>query len=417
MTETERQPPNTDNVALQTTQAGSTVTANDTIAQFCTTISKYFTKDEIASFIRITNQGLFIDERLAGRLVEQFEIWLQAITGNSLTKSPEKIWRKLFGSELPNIYYILEGKQCGVGYLVPGDYACLQKQGLLLYRGNPLDATSYLHERDPLFATLRNTEVSLSSLGLQFTFVAKAQQKIIWRLKALQNLRALIPSSRWLKKISRRSGSTLRQTVVLLSKIMRSARVLNSNESILVPIAIKQNKTLRLFRVGTLILVVNQNSEVEGCYEITGHNLREFLLSEIAANSNKNKPKSGAPTKLQTTRRLRDAKLVFGRGSIVADLFTASRSYPLDVAALSEFVKLFRHIQPPVKLPTRLYTILDAIEAFAQLYKEANLVNSRDGQASFNLRENGNASFELGRGNAVFRFKVRRKLTRTPTRR
>ncbi len=345
----------------------------------------------------MTNRGLFVDQRFADRFVQGYEQWLHEFTGSGGHRSQDKGWRRLFGGDHPTAHYVLEGQHCTVGYVIEARIDAPQKLGIPLYRGNPLDATGYLHQKDPIFSTLQGVEVHTGPRGLEVRIPLRGSGSTIWTLRALTALRDLVSRSRWLKKIGRSSGSTLRDCVVLLGRVMRSARAIGQKEVVLVPGQIKADKSLRLVRSGTLMVVTAADGNVERCYELVGRNLRDFLLGEVAETLQR-KP----------VRKLRDARLISGRGGVLAELFTASQRYPLDVGALAEFVRLYRHVEPPVRFAARLYTAADAVEAFAQLYKDALLCAKKGGDASFNHRERGNVLFELGRGNAVFRFRVRR---------
>lgn len=373
------------------------VAAPDSFTLFLAALPTRFTKDELAGSMRVTNRGLFVDQRFADRFVQGYEQWLQEFTGSGGHRSQDKGWRRLFGGDHPTPHYILEGQHCAVGYVVEAHIDAPQKLGVPLYRGNPLDATGYLHQKDPIFSTLRGVEVQTGPRGLEVRVPLRSGGATIWTLRGLTALRDLVTRSRWLKKIGRSSGSTLRDCVALLERVMRSARFVGQKEVVLVPGRLKGDKTLRLIRSGTLMVVTTADGSVESCYELVGRNLRDFLLAEV-----------GATLQRKPVRKLRDARLIAGRGGVLAELFTASQRYPLDVGALAEFVRLYRHVDPPVRFAARLYTAADAVEAFAQLYKDALLCAKKGGDASFNHRERGNVLFELGRGNAVFRFRVRR---------
>ena len=371
--------------------------SSDSFTLFASAIPTIFAKDEIAGAMRVTNRGLFVEERFAERFVQAYESWLQTFTGSSGQRSPEKGWRKLFGGDHPKAHYVLEGQQCFVGFVVEGRIEAPQRLGIPLYRGNPLEATGYLHQKDPIFSRLQGVAVRSGTRGLEVVVALRGGGETRWTLKALTALRDLIARSRWLKKLGRSSGETLRDCVVLLTRVMRSARPVGQKDVVLVPGELKANKALRVVRSGTLMVVTAADGMVERCYELVGKNLRDFLLTELAESSQRKPP-----------RRIRDARLIAGRGGVIAELFTASQRYPLDVGALAEFIRLFRHVDPPVRFSSRLFTAADAVEAFAQIYKDALLQSGKGGDASFTRRERGNAFFELGRGNAVFRFRVRR---------
>jgi hypothetical protein len=210
------------------------------VSQFIANLGAAFSKDELQTFFRATEKGLFCNLSSIKRLLSAFELTdssgqlqqakLQSLGGNHSDKSV----RRLFGSSDYPLYYLVEGKSALLGALIPSEYSHLKSLGLVPFKGMPLAAKTLLHPRDPLFdEPWIKSQVTPSGVAYLIEFINSSQHKSTIRLLDSQLSAwclALASNPRHAEKVQHHA---LREAVIVLKDLLASSKTPSSHSRIL----------------------------------------------------------------------------------------------------------------------------------------------------------------------------------------
>src|SRR5690606_1638650 len=134
------------------------------ILEFLTYLPTVVDRPTIERYTTITPYGLFISESFFVETVEHYARFLGTLN-NGKSPAYHRAIRKLWGTETPALQYTIHGKKVVPGYLIEQRLEAPQKFSFPLYRGKPMDATNYIHPRDPLFEEKTEYSAKLTAEG------------------------------------------------------------------------------------------------------------------------------------------------------------------------------------------------------------------------------------------------------------
>jgi hypothetical protein len=232
--------------------------------------------------MRALRCGVFVDEILQADLIVAYRSWLSSVQGGNVSPSDEKCMRRLFNSEQPELFYLLDGNRCIPGFLIAADGTLERNRFPLVWSQAPLmDATNYLHPRDRVLTETPGVALGHGTgKGFYLEIVAGAQRFRIEE-KALQRFAACVRDSSALLKEFPEMRGALRYAISPLQRVLKNATLVPANQRILVPALLRTNKDITLFRYQSLVLVLNKQSALLDCFEPRGKSLREFIEREL----------------------------------------------------------------------------------------------------------------------------------------
>ncbi|NLF24037.1 MAG: hypothetical protein GX589_00045 [Deltaproteobacteria bacterium] len=254
----------------------------DSVHLFVGVIGEYLSRQELQNHIRITPNGVFVEESGFSRVVESYQDWLKKHTGGEVTKSTEKCVKRLFESPQPQKFYLVEGKQCLLGYLIKCHIEQPQSYNLPFYLGSLLDTREYLHPRDPFLAAQKNVEVIHKPLGAEFKLPFKKKSLLV-PTQALKDFADLARGSIKLLERNPEAASSMRESLRTLIRVLSRVQPIGEKETLLIPAKHRSKSALKYFRLGSLILVTAKGEVLLDCYELRGKNYARLLQEEVEA--------------------------------------------------------------------------------------------------------------------------------------
>lgn len=328
--------------------------AGDSATRFLNSLSNYFEKDELKLHFRVVEDGLFVEELYCERLLEAYQKWLQQVTGSESLKSIRKCKRRLFGTEHPELRYLREGKLSKVGFLLAAQFQNPHSLGLTLYRGCTLAANDYLQPGDPVFEELKNVELKIGASGISVEIAAN-RELFKLNMEALQQIASVIHPPRRGRDDSVKAAYALRDVVVRLSKLLPKMRLLSKKAFLIVPQAFVKE---RFFRLGTLVVVVDKESNVLSSYGLSGRSFRRFIGAELS--------KLGAAGKNQQPKGFR---LIRGKRGILGSLYREPRSYLVHREVLFELLDGLPRIKPRFDKLAPRHTVRDILQILVKMFE------------------------------------------------
>jgi hypothetical protein len=373
---------------------------------FVEALPDLFASHELQSYFRATSQGVFVHEDIMGRLVETYQAWLKSKTDAQSEKSVQKCKRRLFDTEEPVLYYLLDGKKCMTGYLMPGAVPNYQKLKIPFYGANLLDTANYLHPRDSRITSLPRLRVELRAHeGLVFD-VQIGERELSFSSEVLSSFAQSARLSRMLIDEYPQLAGALREAIVPFVQVLEKARPVSHKERLLVPQRYLNQNEFSFLRIGPLIVVLKGNQAVAGCYSLAGKGLSMLVRAEIELLAQK--PEG---------RRIGGLELASGRKSkFIAKLSMQKSSFLVDYRAFYEFLKFLPKAHLSRKILPQRYAIKDCLEVFALFFSSAKPLESRTKnpphkgkkKPAISYRRTGSWTFVIDQENVIVSCSERR---------
>jgi hypothetical protein len=373
---------------------------------FVEALPNLFASHELQSFFRVTSQGVFVHEDVMGRLVETYQAWLKSKTDAQSEKSVQKCTRRLFDTEEPILYYLLDGKKCMTGYLMPGAVQNYQRLKIPYYGANLLDTSNYLHPRDQRITSLPHLKAELKAHeGLVF-YVQLGERELSFSSEVLSSFAESARRSRMLIEEYPQLTGALREAIIPFVQVLERARPVSHKERLLVPQRYLNQSEFNFLRIGPLVVVLKGNRAVAGCYGLAGKSLSSLVRTELELLEQK--PEG---------RRIGGLELAAGRKRrFLAKFDMQQSSFFIDYKAFYEFLKYLPKAHLSRKILPQRYTIKDCLEVFALFFSSAKPLESRKKtppqkgkkKPAFSYRKTGSWTFVIDQENVILSCSERR---------
>ncbi|MGA1192657.1 MAG: hypothetical protein ACO3XO_10305, partial [Bdellovibrionota bacterium] len=311
--------------------------------------AKRFTEELRFKHLRILPNGLFIEESAYGEVLEAFITWHTDYNEPSKKTSPDKI-RKDFQHALSGYpQYLLDGKVLLYGKELRFQKDDFKTRDIPYFQGTLLDARSFIHMRDPIFAQTPNVTAQLSQSGLSVQFSSR-KQPVTLDNASLQRLAVVLQCSRSIPKRYANIHNALREAVPAFCEIWSKAQVVPQKKRLLTPQHITNVQDGWFLTYGDLILVQKKDGSLSFAYGLSGKNLHEFLVEELRIlKGGKYRFKAGSLILGSNTK---------GYGSVLLE----NERYHLNPVFVRTFLlRIPFHRELTDKIPAR-YTLGDALK-------------------------------------------------------
>lgn len=335
---------------------------NVSLEVFAKDLKNLFQMNVLKEKVRITPQGLFVDLSLKRSLLDKYREWLQEKTQGVAGKSERKCFKRLFSTENPPQYYLVEGKVSFLGCLVPFLVQAPQNFGIPYYLGSLIPADNYLHPKDERLANLPNVEVVPTAEGVEVHLRVKK-----WRYKVSQasllSFRAVIERSTRLSKKFPLATKSMLDVVKALGSVLYDAKPVDKRSSILVPQSLPKKRII--LRSEDLIFIIDDQERLVFCYEVKGANLFCFLRDELN----------------EATKRK-----IFNIGSLeissqnrkyCASLKIKGRRYFMSLNTVRDFAEYCTISQVPYIKVEPAYTIIDCFRALSVICEHSEDIEKK----------------------------------------
>ncbi|MCB0325556.1 MAG: hypothetical protein KDD69_18370 [Bdellovibrionales bacterium] len=315
--------------------------------------------------VRVIRTGVFVHEDAVAAALSAYQQWLNTISGGtSSTKSVEKLRRRLFNTETPQLFYLLDGNRCLPGYLMPsGDEPLSRDRLRALWSEAPLlDTREYLHPRDPILERLNGVYPSAKG-GEGFGVDIEIESgRIRVNEPVLRSFAKALRGSALAKEFPD-AVQALRASIGPLQRALAQAKRIPPKQRLLVPQAYVKGSFV-FSRFGTLVLVADATGQsLLGCYEPGSGGLRQFVDDEVEQLGK---------------RRVEIVELTPSDRRFLGTLRLKGKQYRLHRKAFLEVVReAGRSPSLRRKLPNR-YTVRDCLLELANLLKGADWVYLKD---------------------------------------
>jgi hypothetical protein len=344
---------------------GGESSALDSVHLFLDGLKDLFPRELLKDAVRITPHGLFVEKGSFQKVIEGYQAWLRKRTGGTVVKSVDKCVKRLFGSHEPPQFYLVEGKQCLLGYMVPCEVQQPQKYNLPFYLGSLLDTREYLHPRDPFLMELRGVEVTPKPQGVEVKFTAQ-RRSIRVAADVLKQFSQLAANSHKLLEKNSRAGTALRDSLEALIRLVGKAQPVMENEPLLVPSRNKERRGLSYLRLGTLVFVLERAETLVGCYELRGKNFQRMLRQELTALARNCRG-----------HRIGAFELPKGRSKYLGSIEIKNEHYLVHPRAFSQFLDSIRGSAALRESFAGGFTVADCIKKMPYIFASSERVEPR----------------------------------------
>lgn len=322
-------------------------------------------QETIRSHIRVTPQGVFVQESCVPTVVEAYRTFLTAQSGGAVSKSDRKCIKRLFGTEEPTRYYLIEGSQSMLGNLIVHEIAQPQQFGMPFYLGSLQATSDYLHPRDPMFVSLPHVTARAHQGGLEVAVTSKGKD-LRFTTEFTKNFCALVSRSSRLREEFPEASNSLRDGLKALIEILPKARPAAKSDFLLIPQSITKSSRALFLRRGKLIVAANAQRELVACYELHGANFVRFVREEFAHwhREQRNRPVGAFVLSPPRARTL--GEFVIGK-----------QKTPLAARAFKDYVSSLMNAPrgaPAKKAPAKKsrITVQEALADFSELFQRAD---------------------------------------------
>jgi hypothetical protein len=338
---------------------------SELVQNFLLELPNFFSELQLKKQFRRLADGLYIGEELLPEFLKHFALW-QARKNNTSATVDIKITEKIFGERYPQPYYLLDGKLCQVGFLIPSNTSDLHKKIIPEFRGSLTSTLDTLHPRDPGLVNIPNTEVVLDRTG--FGIKLKVRQKTIFlNTTAIKNFQQTLSNSPRLRRRYPAALQGLRSAITPLERLLISAKPVRSKQTVLIPSALRSQRNLIYLRNGGFFFVLSDNYDLITAYELRGRNFRNFIFSELDL------------LRSSRSRHIGIMEIYKKRGAIVGALRTNDGEFNLlHIDALFKGLEMILRRRALRKKLNDRITLYDCIKLISKLFSETIRIEARE---------------------------------------
>ena len=203
--------------------------------EFIEQLHKRWHRDRIVVGLRVMSGGLFVEQSHLVDLLESYRTFFKERQSEGHDLSLPKAIRRLFETETPELKYLIDGKLCLLGHLLPVPLTNLSALRIPIFQGSLYDPAQYLNPRDPMLGQIPGVSPRLEpdgfALDVETSFGALRVSEA-----ALREFARIYRHSPLLQKDFGAAKPTLREMLTPLVSVLRKSRAVKSKESGLVPI-------------------------------------------------------------------------------------------------------------------------------------------------------------------------------------
>lgn len=317
--------------------------------------------------LRRTANGVFVSEELLDTLIEIYQAWLQEKLTAGQGKSTEKCKRRLFGSEDPELFYLIEGKICLVGYLITQPLDLAAPSPIPAYRAGLLGTQDYLHPRDPMLGTIRGAFSRMSTQHGLVLEVPVGEKRYTAPPERISEYAAIVRHSWKLDRSFPYIKRALRYAIEPFAKALTRAQPVLRRQKLLVWEKYRTDDSVTYLQLGTLVFAISANNTVLGCYERMGRNLIDFYLRELHEGAKR--------IRAGSQKLFKDVIFPRKRSRYICKLKGDGGFYLLSGRALGEYLRQAPSSFALRKTLPKRYTAIDAFSEFVRLFTEAVLLD------------------------------------------
>ncbi len=372
---------------------------------FIATLPNIFSAVEIQQCFRIVSQGVFIHEEIETPVLEAYQNWLKKVTGSSGEKSEAKCRRRLFQNESPKLFYLLDGKLCIPGYLIPCDNIQSLKIKIPISQASLMDTTSYLHARDPMLDNLKNIKAEIDPRKGLLLKIKTRNTEYNASVEVLKNFALAAKGSDTLTKELPGLAGPLRACLEPLQVCLNRARYIESATRLLVPKNYAKDPFNNFLKYKHLVFVTNnKQTEILYCYPIAERSLAKFVREELKLYKN-----------------LIYSQQVIGKKvnpRILGSIKVKRKEYLVYTRALLRFISSLAKVSTTKKHLPNLYTVehcvKELIKTLGEAQKEPPLKNkiNRQKQTPSIVFRNGPWHFSMTKNSHLIDCHVQYKKRR-----
>lgn len=347
--------------------------SDSTISEFLHTLSELVATADQKNHLRSTYDGIFIAMPFVKEIVNLFKNWFEKKTAGEITRTEKKCTKRLFGSITPQQYYLVEGKSCLMGYLIPYPVKEPQKLKLPYYLGSLLDTQTYLHPKDPLLEQLNGVTALTSNSGVRFQIKIRQQLFEVNTPSLTEFAKVISTASHHTNDNSKNmdQAPSLRTALPLFVKLFQHSRPLEQNWRLLIPAIYERQAGISFRQNRDWIFIVNNHSQLISCYQLHGRNLFRFIWREYVAFRQHSR-----------SQRIGNFELRAKKSNYCGVFKLGNSIYVLPPQTLKQFIE---QISASRKLrdgmPAR-YTVGDCLHKFCSCFQRISLTQPQSRPAS-----------------------------------
>ncbi len=243
-------------------------------------LAKFVPREKLVPFIRLTSRGVFVEKDELPVIFDAYQSWQKKVRENGEAISAEKIRKRLLGSEALPLLYLVEGKKCLVGYLLPNSVPRPGGGKQIPNTGTLFDPHTYLDVRDPIFAKLEGVFLKTTSLeGIVIQFETK---RTMYQCgpDLIKRFAEFCRHSPPLLKEFPETKESLRDCLLPLRRLLEKSRPHAGKQPLLVPMEFNRNN-FQFLQYRSLIIVV-QEKKLVSFYDLKGRGETLFIRSQLS---------------------------------------------------------------------------------------------------------------------------------------
>ncbi len=380
---------------------------------FLAELSKYISRDVLKRNLRRLPERVFVTQSAVAELENGYRKWL---SDSGAAIKEDKIKSRLYATEAPELFYLIEGKDCFLGYLMPLHADDTAEQALQKTQSIPINAEDYIHPRDPVLKDPKSFRVLNTPYGPLLEFSAGVIKDGVEKKVTVPvtSYAEFIRPLRIAKHIARRNptlAGPLRDSVETVAELLRVAS----------PVTVKQRLVLReadrgkisvFLRAGSIVFGIDGKGQLACCYDAGRRGEVAVIDSEIK--------------RLCAEQRDVGGGIRFERigSQFLLSLRMNRERYRLHHRAFRSFFEsLRRNRRLGKKLPNR-YTLRDVIETLVRMLRDSKetgrktlkRMGKKKKLVQVDFRDCGSWVFVVLDGSIIydFRFQGKRKERRKP---
>lgn len=303
---------------------------------------------------RITPQGLFIKLNETKNFVNLF--------AKDTKLQENKATKKIFEDEVLPVYYLLEGKNCLTGNLVPLNITEPQKYKLPYYLGTLTSAKSYLYALDPELENIKDLTINGNEIKFK-----KGNYTYTLSIELLKKFNHFIDFSPMIYKRFPDASKSLKQSLKAFIFFFKKASFVHNTKNFLAPSKCLKNKSYKFMALDSLVFMFNKDNVIEDFYETRGKNLYHFMRHEFE----KIKPsyrseKTGTFKPFLASNKFLGSYTINGKSSM------------LNPFAFFSFLETAPSMKSMSHYFNKIYSIESAFEVFSYLFINAVPIDAKN---------------------------------------
>ncbi len=319
----------------------------------------YLAEKPLARQVFMTASALFVAESDFPEFLENFQSWLKTETGSEGLLPKDRCHRMIFEKGTDSAYYLLDGKNCFVGYLVNAKPLDQFRNKFKAYPGIPFDGRKMLHPKDPFLTRLpAGVQVANGPNG-QELIIKSDNIKAVFRLDDLPHLLGVFKGSPRLRRFKSSFQLALRDLIPEFSKLILSGQITDKSRLRIIPSRFRNSTNFSCLRLSDTYLIFDRDQRYLQSFGLKGKNLFDFISYELRSllHSIRN-------------RRIGQFELEGRNRRLAGTIKVQNEKFFMSVHSLLEWVQLCKMSQAS--------TLYDYILAFSADFASSGWVLERD---------------------------------------